>query len=151
MNTDWKALCAELLQELEHASEWDYQQALKDQARTALAQPEPQGPTDNDLLGCMIEAANSVPGGQSTGIIDWEREAIAAARAVLARWGCPTITPIPVGEGLPGDQLCWWFEADEDGGYGSNWTLLRIRGSATGYTHWLPASALPLPTTEANP
>lgn len=41
MSTDWKALCAELLQELEHASAWDYQKALKDQARAALAQPEP--------------------------------------------------------------------------------------------------------------
>jgi hypothetical protein len=41
---DFRALCAELLQELEHASDWDYQQALKDQARAALAQPEPQGP-----------------------------------------------------------------------------------------------------------
>jgi hypothetical protein len=43
--TDFRALCAELLQELEHASAWDYQQTLKDQARAALAEPEPQGPT----------------------------------------------------------------------------------------------------------
>jgi hypothetical protein len=42
--TDFRALCAELLQELEHASAWDYQQTLKDQARAALAEPEPQGP-----------------------------------------------------------------------------------------------------------
>jgi hypothetical protein len=61
-----------------------------------------------------------------------------------------TIAPIPVSERLPGDQLCWWFESDEDGGYGSNWTLLRIRGSATGYTHWLPANALPLPAGGAH-
>ena len=58
----------------------------------------------------------------------------------------PALRPIPMSERLPGlDELCWWFEADEDCGYGSNWTLLRIRGSATGYTHWLPATALPLP------
>jgi hypothetical protein len=44
--TDFRALCAELLQELEHASAWDYQQALKDQARAALAQPEPVVVTD---------------------------------------------------------------------------------------------------------
>jgi hypothetical protein len=42
--TDFRALCAELLQELEHASTWDYQQTLKDQARAALAEPEPQPP-----------------------------------------------------------------------------------------------------------
>jgi hypothetical protein len=29
------------LRELDHASVWDYQQALKDQARAALSQPEP--------------------------------------------------------------------------------------------------------------
>jgi len=60
----------------------------------------------------------------------------------------PAPSPIPVDERLPEDQLCWWFESDEDCGYGSNWTLLRIRGSATGYTHWLPAHALPLPEVE---
>jgi hypothetical protein len=47
--TDFRALCAELLQELEHANDWDYQQALKDQARAALTQPEPEEPTDEEL------------------------------------------------------------------------------------------------------
>lgn len=56
--------------------------------------------------------------------------------------------PVPVSERLPGDELCWWFEADEDCGYGSNWTLLRIRGSAIGYTHWLPAHAMPVPADD---
>ena len=40
--TDFRALCAELLQELEHATALDYQQALKNQARAALAEPEPE-------------------------------------------------------------------------------------------------------------
>jgi hypothetical protein len=69
------------------------------------------------------------------------------ARAVLARWGNPAPQPIPVSERLPGDQLCWWYEPDEDCGYGGMWTLLRIRNSTSCYTHWLPAHALPLPTT----
>jgi hypothetical protein len=56
--------------------------------------------------------------------------------------------PVPVSERLPGDQLCWWFEVDEDCGYGSTWTLLRIRGSTTDRTHWLPAHALPLPEVD---
>ena len=43
--TDFRALCAELLQELEHATDWDYQKALKDQTRAALAQPEPDDPS----------------------------------------------------------------------------------------------------------
>ena len=57
-------------------------------------------------------------------------------------------TPVPVSERLPGDQLCWWYEPDEDddgSGYGGKWTLLRIRGGTATYTHWLPAHALPVP------
>jgi hypothetical protein len=41
--TDFRALCSDLLRELDHASAWDYQQALKDQARAALSEPEPAG------------------------------------------------------------------------------------------------------------
>ena len=44
--TDFRALCAELLQELEHANDWDYQQALKDQARAA------QWGADQELEAC---------------------------------------------------------------------------------------------------
>lgn len=54
--------------------------------------------------------------------------------------------PVPVSERLPGDQLCWWYEPDEDDGYGGMWILLRIRGGTTRYSHWLPAHALPLPS-----
>lgn len=54
--------------------------------------------------------------------------------------------PIPVSERLPGDQLCWWYEPDEEDGYGGMWTLLRIRGGTACYSHWLPADALPQPS-----
>ncbi len=66
----------------------------------------------------------------------------------------PAPVPVPVSERLPGDQLCWWYEPDEDddgSGYGGNWTLLRIRGGVSYYTHWLPANALPLPQGEGEP
>ena len=52
--TDWRALCARMADELDH-----YRQLLMDdrrethalaaEARAALAQPEPQRPTDEDL------------------------------------------------------------------------------------------------------
>lgn len=66
----------------------------------------------------------------------------------------PAATPVPVSERLPGDALCWWYEPDEDddgSGYGGSWTLLRIRGAVSRYTHWLPANALPLPAGEVQP
>jgi hypothetical protein len=97
-------------------------------------------PTDKELHRLMH---SFVLGGESPEYFSFDH--CGFARAALARWGSPAIEPVSVSERLPGAQLCWWFEADEDGGYGSNWTLLRIRGSATGYTHWLPHHALPVP------
>jgi len=55
----------------------------------------------------MLKAAASVSGGQCTGILNWEKEAIAAARAVIAadraRWGRPAIQPEP--EGLTDEEI----------------------------------------------
>ena len=69
-----------------------------------------------------------------------EIDLVTRARALLAQ---SEPQPVPVSERLPGDELCWWFEPDEDDGYGGMWTLIRIRGGTTRYTHWLPANALP--------
>lgn len=60
----------------------------------------------------------------------------------------PTPTPVPVSEGLPGDQLSWWYEPDEWLQGQGGWNLLRIRGGTGTFTHWLPAHALPLPSGE---
>jgi hypothetical protein len=98
--TDFRKLCDELLDELQFQTDWSVAEELKERARAALAEPEPEGPTQ----------------------------------------------PIPVSERLPGDQLCWWYEPDEEDGYGGMWTLLRIRGGTACYSHWLPADALPQPS-----
>ena len=90
--TDFRALCAELLQELEHATDWDYQQALKDQARAALAQHEPQDPTRKDLCELfdsmrqpIVEQRNVACEPEVVGYEPVTPEDF--ARAVLARWG----------------------------------------------------------------
>ncbi len=121
---------------------------------------EPVGPTDNELLGCMLKAAASVPSGQCTGILDWNKEAIAAARAVLARYARPTITPIPVSERLPGPEdcnaegFCWWFCAADPTvgtfGVAACWVLRKHEPDDDDWrTHWLPAHALPIPRQPA--
>jgi hypothetical protein len=80
--TDFRALCAELLDELDFQSSHHSAVDLKARARAALAQPEPQMPTDEELYD----------------LFDWlkdewqsnnEREfpLPVFARAVLARWG----------------------------------------------------------------
>jgi hypothetical protein len=102
MTTDFRALCAEL-----HAAFTTYavdecHHNLLERARAALAEPEPEGPTDEDLWNTadLIFQANC-----------WPTDAIRYARAVLARWGnhqeildSSTPQPIPVSERLPGPE-----------------------------------------------
>jgi hypothetical protein len=102
MSTDYRALCAELLQlEQEQPAEYTdwkmrYNAAIA-RARAALAQPEPVAPTDEELLGV---AASKIDPYESSGIAIGEyepetecalevygSELIDYARAVLARWG----------------------------------------------------------------
>jgi hypothetical protein len=89
--TDFRALCARMADELDH-----YRQLLMDdrrathalaaEARAALAQPEPQGPTDEELDELFTDIDQ---GGE---VLNWRPY----ARAVLARWGRPAIEPVPV-------------------------------------------------------
>jgi hypothetical protein len=151
--TDYKQLCAELVNRLEGLydelvdSEMGWvppeAQELMTRAHAALAEPEPEVPTDEELDELFTEIDQS---GEPE---SWR----AYARAVLARWGnhpgspdSSTPQPVTVSERLPGDELCWWYEPDEDDGYGGMWTLLRIRGGTARYSHWLPAHALPQPS-----
>ena len=168
MNTDWKALCAELADVL--AEEYGVQREfdsgdpllgsgaieLLSRARTALSQPEPEGLTDEELL--QIAAATIDPY-ESRGIALDEYEAetecaveaygselIAFARSVLARWPLAAIKPIPVSERLPGPEDCmdegWaWFYTPR-----GDW-IKAVLPVSPAYTHWLPHYALPIPTT----
>jgi hypothetical protein len=54
--TDYRALCAELLEWAERTSSHYYKQAdVIVRARAALAQSEPQGPTDEELVELFNE------------------------------------------------------------------------------------------------
>jgi hypothetical protein len=82
--TDYKALCAELLDEIPHES------PLTCMARAALAQPEPEEPSDKELTQFLFESFK----GPIEFLCDAEEEAhlmirshVKFARAVLARWG----------------------------------------------------------------
>jgi hypothetical protein len=56
-------------------------------------------------------------------------------------------TPVPVSEGAPGPKdcygkvNCWWFDPHADGAW-------YMDSYQSGYTHWLPAHALPMPQGE---
>ena len=101
--TDFRALCADLVKQLEgwqcYASPDGPNAQVLDRARTALAQPEPEGPTGEELLAI---AAASINPYQDSGIAIGEYESeteravhvygselITFAHAVLALWGRP--------------------------------------------------------------
>ena len=156
MTTDYRAMCAELVDSLhKHTSMWEgHEIDLVARARALLAQPVAEGPTDEELLRV---AATAIDPYESSGIALGEyepetecavevygSELIAYARAVLARWGYPTPQPVAVSECLPGPDDCldegWaWFFNQRIG-----WRQAVLPVS-TGYTHWLPANALPTP------
>ena len=89
--TNFRALCAELIEIIEdHCNPDEY--ALPDvvnvlnRARALLAQPEPQGPTEMEIIAFWSEHC---AGDGDAGILR------------LARWGRPAIEPVPGVEGEP--------------------------------------------------
>jgi hypothetical protein len=139
MTTDFRELCARMADELQEYINYapvgpcDEEQALVDEARAALAEPQP---ADQDLDDLVEEHLCLDVGSR--------RE---YARAVLARWGTSNLTetrsllePIPVSERLPEAGDCdaegrCWFNA-----YYHNWLLEdKTYGSNAARSHWLPA------------
>jgi hypothetical protein len=89
--TDFRELCAELVEALntndyydERSDEMAYS-GLLSRARAALAKPEPQGPTDEELDELFTDIDQ---GGEA---LSWRTY----ARAALARWGRLAIEPVP--------------------------------------------------------
>ena len=82
MTTDFRSLLEDLVEEVLDANQYmppGVQSAIA-RARAALAEPQPELPTDEELMEVFWEHDNGMeelwPG-------DW----LAAARTVLARWG----------------------------------------------------------------
>jgi len=109
-----------------------------------FAQPEPEEPTDEELQALLYyEFTTSTGHGERS-------DPIAFARAVLARWGRLSISPVSLSERSPGPEdcdangRCWFISALGC----SRWNLDdQISGlNNIFYTHWLPHYALPIPT-----
>ena len=149
--TDYRAMCAELLEDLEiQLDELRFNNRLCIRARALLAESVAEAPTDNEIEEWADACSEAPLEEMDPEVHGWRRcftakEFSETIRAALARWGRPTPQPVAASERPPGDELCWWFEPDEDDGYGGMWTLLRIRGGTTRYTYWLAANALPTP------
>jgi hypothetical protein len=127
MTDPFRALCAELLDELQAL-----RRAVADElgcpspeplvvhrAIAALAQPE-SAPTNEELLELMPETmrdefsyaakvCSDATGSQvNPGIfrVCLNHAALKYARVALAKWGRPAIQPVPVSERLPGPEDC---------------------------------------------
>jgi hypothetical protein len=100
MTDTFRALCARMADELDR-----YRQLLMDdrrethalaaEARAALAEPEPQGPSDEELLG--LDDLRDAWNAQADAVNSWDELGIDeiiwfAQRQALARWGRPLPT-----------------------------------------------------------
>jgi hypothetical protein len=139
-HTDFRALCAELLEWAEHTSaHYVVHPDVILRARAALAQPEPVAPTVMEILALSDEIE-----AEDLGTIDLVRRA-------LARWGNypvkPDSSPVPAAERWPEFSDCdpqervWAWNPFLD-----HWKLSCINRSV--HTHWLPANALPVPADD---
>lgn len=104
MTTDYRALCAELAQEVEHLwsivrDDNNESHSLAVCARALLAQPVAEGPTDEELLKLIPQALDDSLSGASRAMFQNSLSSASGiykafitlelrfARAVLAKWG----------------------------------------------------------------
>ena len=95
MTTDYRTMCAELLEWAERTSSHYYKQAdVIVRARALLAQPVAEGPTDDKLMDIARATDLVYYMGEGRGFAspymegtDITAEVLAYARAALAKWG----------------------------------------------------------------
>jgi hypothetical protein len=138
-------------------------QAAVNRARAALAQPEPEGVTDEEIGRCLIAAGVDAMEGESGGTNrmyweGWHEQIITGIRAVITadrtRFARPTIKPVPVSE-RPWEREGW---CDAEGRCAllsqslipdcPTWIVAPAAWGARfthSYTHSLPHHALPIP------
>jgi hypothetical protein len=94
--TDYKQLCAELVDAIDSGipTQRMHLSPVMIHARVALAEPEPEGPTDAELLElaeewpCTTGERHDLSGCPEVPLFSvFEDELIEFAHAVLARWG----------------------------------------------------------------
>lgn len=104
--TDFRALCQELMDAIDSGIPRGRikQSPLAVRVDAALAQPEPQRPTDEELDEFTIYWWGSETDERSVSDVIECGSMAAYARAVLARWGRPAIEPVSVSERLPGPE-----------------------------------------------
>jgi len=145
---DLRTLCDEAIQLWDADCDMD---GVINEMRTALAQPEPEGPSGEKLtwlwnhLQVSRRQLMALRGKNCLDDTDYQQ----FAHSVLRQWGRPAIKPVPVAE-RPWEREGWcdakgrcWFGAPDRAGAVACWDL--EYEPATDDTHSLPHHALPLP------
>jgi hypothetical protein len=138
-----------------------------DEARAFLAQPEPEGPSDGEILSLMVKhnvaylRDSKYDGPRYLRSRTEERQVFEVVRESLALYASPTIEPVPVAERLPRPEdccgnprngrgrWCWGLVLPQtDAGTPVVWRLMLVECLIDEATHWLPHHALPVPGAE---
>lgn len=135
MTDTFRALCAELVETWDATADFDYNDFgnaacdVVHRARAALAEPQGEGPTEDELLKLYGVAT------PCHHVDEWQRE-LDFARAVLSRWGTPNLAETRSSSQPPSGEvaeLVAWLEAlirmHETGGGGSR-SITRLRRAA---------------------
>jgi hypothetical protein len=107
MSTDWKALCAELVLQMDAMDDsrhWD--DSLYERACAALAQPEPQGATDEEL-DTFFQQWRDVNTDAESWLTDEQERRL--ARDLFARYGLAQSEP----QGVRQEAVLDWLRNDE--------------------------------------
>jgi hypothetical protein len=126
--TDFRALCAELLDEFDYHTDWSDAEEVKDRARAALAE-QPVGPTDEELdqLEEMLWDRYKTLGFQGEEFM--YEHSFGFALADFARWGQPAIAPPADGE--VGELVSFLTPSREQAGAISLEAFIKLRRAAT--------------------
>jgi hypothetical protein len=172
--TDFRALCAELLSEID-AGRAAVLNRVTVKLRAALDEPEGEGASVEQVAQIVYENAmlatapyHAKPHWPSWADLpnsDARIHALNTAGIILARWGrsaASAVKPIPLSERLPedadclvskyGSRYCWLGVEVMHGGRARltwNWKLFPLTIEQRDYLlyYWLPASTRFLPTT----
>ena len=157
------AIAAELVDAILTPNPYNWEDSLHDsanRARTLLAQPVAEGPTDDEIEEWADACSEAPLEEMDPEVHGWRRcftakEFSETIRAALARFGRPTPQPVAVSERLPepedcikrgNDHWCWGQERSLLTGQASaRWRLMRVSALTDETVNWLPANALPTP------
>ena len=155
--SNFRALCQELMDAIDSGIpvERIKQSPLAVRVDAALAQPEPQGVSDEEIRLFVEKTRTDWIKAVTQKGLDPDDFDVVLARAALARWGSPAAQPVPVSdppgpEDCDAEGLCWLHQPHPATPETPEWRLMPARYASTIYntTHWLPHWALPVPGVE---